>query len=397
MPPVDSIFRPFRPSDAERSDRAAGDRARHRDKVRQAIRDNIADIIAEESIIGKDRDRIIKVPIRGIKEYRFIYGNGAPGVGQGNGQSQPGQVVGRQQGDAQGQPDRAGDKPGVDYYETDVRLDELIELMFEDLELPDLERKRLREIPSERTAKRKGYRQVGIRQRLDKRRTMLARVKRMMATRERDPAADERRFPFHDDDLTYKHLITDVREESNAVVVCIMDTSGSMDTMKKYLARCFFFLLYQFIRSKYRNVEIVFIAHHTDGKEVTEEEFFHKGESGGTLISSGYQKALDIIAERYHPSLWNIYAFHCSDGDNFDTDNGNALRTAKELTEVCNLFGYGEIKPMGARAYESSMLNVFRRLDAENFQTVLIERKEDVWPSFKALLAKDRVAESASA
>jgi len=397
MPPVDSIFRPFRPSDAERSDRAAGDRARHRDKVRQAIRDNIADIIAEESIIGKDRDRIIKVPIRGIKEYRFIYGNGAPGVGQGNGQSQPGQVVGRQQGDGQGQPDRAGDKPGVDYYETDVRLDELIELMFEDLELPDLERKRLREIPSERTAKRKGYRQVGIRQRLDKRRTMLARVKRMMATRERDPAADERRFPFHDDDLTYKHLITDVREESNAVVVCIMDTSGSMDTMKKYLARCFFFLLYQFIRSKYRNVEIVFIAHHTEGKEVTEEEFFHKGESGGTLISSGYQKALDIIAERYHPSLWNIYAFHCSDGDNFDTDNGNALRTAKELTEVCNLFGYGEIKPMGARAYESSMLNVFRRLDAENFQTVLIERKEDVWPSFKALLAKERVAESASA
>ena len=397
MPPIDSVFRPFRPSDAERSDRAAGDRARHRDKVREAIRDNIADIIAEESIIGKDRDRIIKVPIRGIKEYRFIYGNQAPGVGQGNGQSQPGQVVGRQQGEGQGQPDRAGDQPGVDYYETDVRLDELIDLMFEDLELPDLERKRLREIPSERTARRKGYRQVGIRQRLDKRRTVRARVKRMMATRERDPAADERRFPFHDDDLTYKHLTTDVREESNAVVVCIMDTSGSMDTMKKYLARCFFFLLYQFIRSKYRNVEIVFIAHHTEGKEVTEEEFFHKGESGGTLISSGYQKALDIVAERYHPTLWNIYAFHCSDGDNFDTDNANALRAAKELTEVCNLFGYGEIKPMGARAYESSMLNVFRRLDADNFQTVLIERKEDVWPSFKALLAKERVAEPATA
>ena len=98
MPPIDSVFRPFRPSDAERSDRAAGDRARHRDKVRQAIRENIADIIAEESIIGKDRDRIIKVPIRGIKEYRFIYGNAAPGVGQGNGESQPGQVVGRQRG-----------------------------------------------------------------------------------------------------------------------------------------------------------------------------------------------------------------------------------------------------------------------------------------------------------
>ena len=397
MPPVDSVFRPFRSSDAERSDRAAGDRTRHRSKVRQAIRDNIADIIAEESIIGKDRNRIIKVPIRGIKEYRFIYGNAAPGVGQGNGESQPGQVVGRQESDGEGQADRAGDRPGVDYYETDVRLDELIDLMFEDLELPDLERKRLREIPSDRSVKRKGYRQVGIRQRLDKRRTVIARVKRLLATRERDPAADERRFPFHDDDLKYKHLVTDVREESNAVVICLMDTSGSMDTMKKYLARCFFFLLYQFIRSKYRNVEIVFVAHHTEAREVTEEEFFHKGESGGTIISSAYTKALEIIAERYHPSLWNVYAFHCSDGDNFDSDNANALREAKALTDVCNLFGYGEIKPMGSRAYESSMLNVFRQLDADNFQTVLIERKEDVWSSFKALLAKDRVVESGAA
>ncbi|MGH7290918.1 MAG: DUF444 family protein, partial [Myxococcota bacterium] len=184
---------------------------------------------------------------------------------------------------------------------------------------------------------------------------------------------------------------------SNAVVICIMDTSGSMDTLKKYLARCFFFLLYQFIRSKYRNVEIVFIAHHTDAREVTEEEFFHKGESGGTLISSGYTTALEIIAERYHPTLWNVYAFHCSDGDNFDTDNPTALRAAHELSDVCNLFGYGEIKPLGSRSYESSMLNVFRRLEADNFQTVLIERKEDVWPSFKALLAKDRETATASA
>jgi len=141
-----------------------------------------------------------------------------------------------------------------------------------------------------------------------------------------------------------------------------------------------------------REFEIVFVAHHTEASEVTEEDFFHKGESGGTFISSGYQKALDIIAERYHPSLWNIYAFHCSDGDNFDSDNPAALRTAKELAELCNLFGYGEIKPLGSRYYESSMLNVFRRLEVPNFQAVLIERKEDIWPSFKAFLGKDRGA-----
>ncbi|MGD0288682.1 MAG: sporulation protein YhbH [Candidatus Binataceae bacterium] len=400
----ETIFREYRISDAERSDRSAGDRLRHREKVRESIRENIADIIAEESIIGKNKDRIIKVPLRGIKEYRFIYGDNAPGVGEGDGNAQPGQVVGKTGKDGQGQGDgKAGDRPGIDYYETDVTLDELIEIMFEDLELPNLERRALREIPTDRFAKRKGYRHVGIRVRLDKRRTARQRVKRVLATRHRqiaqgyevpkDADGNERRFPFHQDDLRYKHLETDVREESNAAVVCIMDTSGSMDTMKKYLARSFFFLLYQFISTRYRNVEIVFIAHHTEASEVTEDEFFHKGEAGGTFISSGYQKALDIIAERYHPSLWNLYAFHCSDGDNFDSDNPAALRAAKELSDICNLFGYGEIKPLGSRYYESSMLNVFRRLDAPNFQAVLIERKEDIWPSFKAFLSKDRVKE----
>jgi sporulation protein YhbH len=401
---VDSIFRPYAPSDAERSDRSAGDRARHRSKVRESIRDNIADIIAEESIIGQSRDRVIKVPIRGIKEYRFVYGDNAPGVGQGDGDTERGQVVGKARGDASGDgQDKAGDRPGSDYYETEVTLEELIDIMFEDLELPDLERKALRQLESIRFGKRKGYRQVGIRVRLDKRRTVRERSKRLHAARRRDrlaaeaagtpeAALHERRFPFHDRDLIYRHVTTDVRNESNAVVLCLMDTSGSMDTMKKYLARSFFFLLYQFICTKYQNVEISFIAHHTEAKEVSEEEFFHKGESGGTFISSAYLKALEIVQERYHPSLWNVYAFHCSDGDNFDSDNPAALKSAKELADVCNLFGYGEIKPLGSRYYESSMLNVFRRLEADNFQTVLIERKEDIWPSFKAFLGKDRAA-----
>src|SRR5271156_5120863 len=340
MPPLESIFRENNRSDAEHSDRSAGDRARHRQKVRESIRENIADIIAEESIIGKDRDRVIKVPLRGIKEYRFIYGEHAPAAGQGQGDTRPGEVVGKtgKGGKGDGQ---AGDRPGIDYYETDVTLDELIEIMFEDLELPNLERRALRQIPSDRSFKRKGYRHVGIRVRLDKRRTARQRVMRILAARHRhaverarelaEAAAleagtgsetevveetPERRFPFHQDDLRYRHVETDTKEESNAVVMCVMDTSGSMDTMKKYLARSFFFMLYQFIATRYRNVEIVFIAHHTEAREVTEEEFFHKGEAGGTFISSGYLKALEIINERYHPSLWNIYALKCSDGDN---------------------------------------------------------------------------------
>ncbi|MGB6555402.1 MAG: DUF444 family protein, partial [Candidatus Binataceae bacterium] len=99
----DTIFREYRPSDAERSDRSAGDRQRHRQKVRESIRENIADIIAEESIIGKDKDRVIKVPLRGIKEYRFIFGENSPGASQGNGDSKPGDVVGKTGKEGQGQ------------------------------------------------------------------------------------------------------------------------------------------------------------------------------------------------------------------------------------------------------------------------------------------------------
>src|SRR5712692_10203984 len=111
---METIFRPYSSSDSLRSDRSAGDRQRHRQKVRESIRDNITDLIAEESIIGKNKDKIIKVPIRGIKEYRFIYGENTPGVGQGDGNSQPGQVLGKSQGErGQGQ-DTAGDQRGVD-------------------------------------------------------------------------------------------------------------------------------------------------------------------------------------------------------------------------------------------------------------------------------------------
>ena len=389
-----TVFRPYSEGDALRSDRSAGDRKRHREKLRRSIRDNIADIVAEEAIIGRDNDRVIKVPIRGVKEYRFTFGDNDGGVGTGNGETEEGQIVGQA-----GKPGKgggpAGDQPGEDVYETEISLEELVDIMFEDLELPDMERKILKEALSERVAKRLGYRKQGVRAHLDRKRTAKQRIKRRLArghavALEGPMTEAGERFPFHKEDLTYRRLRLDTREESNAVVVCIMDTSGSMDRMKKYLARSFFFLLYQFVRTRYQNTQIVFIGHHTLAKEVTEDEFFHRGESGGTMISSGYNKALEIIQARFHPAHWNIYAFHCSDGDNFDHDNKATLEAARQLCEVCNLFGYGEIKPMGSHFYESSMLDQLDDLDAANFQSVLIEQREDVWPAFKSFMSKDK-------
>jgi sporulation protein YhbH len=326
--------------------------------------------------------------IAGRCEYRFVYGDNVPGVGQGGDDVQPGQVVARERGKDGSQ--QSGDQPGVDYYETDVTLDELIEIMFEDLELPYMERKHLREIEIEHQSRRKGYRKKGVRVHLDKRRTARSRLKRRKATHRQEEERLESRFPFHNDDLVYTHKVIETRRESNAVVFCVMDTSGSMDTMKKYLARSFFFLLYQFLSTKYQRVETVFIAHHTEAREVTEEEFFHKGEAGGTFISSGYLRTLEIIQQRYHPSLWNVYVFHCSDGDNFETDNAAALQAAGQIAEIANLFGYGEIKPLGSGYYGNSMIQFFSQLERDNFQTVQIQRKEDIWPSFKNFLSKDR-------
>lgn len=390
---MSTIFRSYTPT-SQRSDRSARDRLRHRQKIKDSIRDNIGDILAEESIIGRDRDKIIKVPIRSIKEYRFIYGDNSPGAAQGDGNQKPGDVVDTGQ-EGQGPGQGAGSQAGVDAFETDITLEELIAIMFDDLELPELEKKSLKEIISDDARKRKGHRKAGIKPRLDKRATARNRVRRLRAvkgSREINMEDEEQRFPFHKDDMSYFHIAPTSKETSNAVVFCIMDTSGSMGTVKKYLARSFYFLLFQFVRQKYTNVEVVFIAHHTEAKEVTEGDFFHKVESGGTYISSGYRKALDIINDRYHPSLWNIYAFHCSDGDNFYSDNERALQAAEELCKVCNLFGYGEIKPSGSAYYSGSMLEVFGQIKAPNFHMITIEKKEDLWEGFRSFLMKDRAS-----
>lgn len=391
---MSTVFRPYTPS-SQRSDRSARDRMRHRQKIKDSIRDNIGDILAEESIIGRDRDKIIKVPIRSVKEYRFIYGENSPGVAQGDGEQKPGDVVQQGDQDGKGQGGKGGDQPGVDAFETDITLEELIAIMFDDLELPELEKKALKEVVSEDARKRKGHRRAGIRPRLDKRATARNRARRWMSvrrSRELGPDGEKPRFPFHEDDMRYYHIVPTTKEASNAVIFCIMDTSGSMGTVKKYLARSFYFLLYQFVRQKYSNVEVVFIAHHTEAKEVSEEDFFHKVESGGTYISSGYKKALEIIEDRYHPSLWNVYAFHCSDGDNFYSDNERALQAAEELCKVCNLFGYGEIKPSGSAYYSGSMLEVFGQIKADNFHMITIEKKEDLWEGFRSFLMKDRAS-----
>ncbi|MBP2663132.1 MAG: hypothetical protein H6Q71_1080, partial [Firmicutes bacterium] len=259
------------------------------------------------------------------------------------------------------------------------------------------ERKKFAVQESEYIFKRSGYQRKGIPPRLAKKRTLVEKLKRQQGmVREKlcdqilseDGQQVRERVPFREDDLRYFRVKEDIRRHSNAVVFCIMDVSGSMDQSKKYLARTFYFLLYQFLRWKYEQVEVVFIAHTTEAKEVNEREFFHHGESGGTMISSGYAKALEIIEQRYNPDVWNIYAFHCTDGDNWTEDNERTVDKANELVSVCNLVGYVEIL-----SNYSYGVTIRRQLDqnikAKNFIIASMGRKEDIWPALKRILEKE--------
>jgi uncharacterized sporulation protein YeaH/YhbH (DUF444 family) len=179
----------------------------------------------------------------------------------------------------------------------------------------------------------------------------------------------------------------EVADHHNYIVDGML-SHNSMGEFKKYIARSFFFWMVRFLRTKYDNVEIVFISHHTEAREVTEEQFFTQGESGGTVVSSAYQLALDIIKARYNPQDWNIYPFHFSDGDNYYSDNEEAVRLAEQLITTCNLFGYGEIGEEGASSYRRSsgaLLSIFndRLKKKERFVGVRIDDKEDVYPALK--------------
>src|SRR5699024_5246826 len=258
------------------------DQQRHIDKVKDAIKNNLPDLVSEESIImpnGRDK---VKIPIRSLDEYKIRYNyDKSKHVGQGDGESEVGDVVARDPNgkEGAGQGKKAGDQPGEDYYEAEVSLAELEEALFKELELPNLEEKDQAEIVTE-------YVEFdddsikGIMGKVKNMRSILTAMKRM--AREGSPGIT----PIYNDDLRFKTWNDVIIPDSKAVVLAMMDTSASMGNFEKYIARSFFFWMTKFLRSKYETVEIEFIAHHTDAKVVSEEAFFSKGESGGTICSS---------------------------------------------------------------------------------------------------------------
>jgi uncharacterized sporulation protein YeaH/YhbH (DUF444 family) len=234
--------------------------------------------------------------------------------------------------------------------------------------------------------KRHGYRNHGIRPRLDKKETVKKMLKRRnIAKRAGD--VDEEDFGFRESDLRYKHIKEKKAPNSNAVIFFVMDISGSMTKEKKYLSRSFFFLLYHFVRSKYDNTEIIFVAHDSQAYEVSEEQFFSRGSSGGTIVSCALEMVNGIINERYHPSAWNIYMFQCSDGDNWSSDNPKVTNLLNSLKLMCQFIGYCEVEPQEERLkwnHEATTLyEIFEQVSDTNVKHVRIGGRADIWPAFQ--------------
>jgi sporulation protein YhbH len=357
------------------------DQLRHQEKVKEAIRKNLPDLITEESIIMSDGKQVVKVPIRSMEEYRFRYNhNKSKHVGQGDGKSQVGDVIGResQQQPGPGKGQGAGDQAGADYYEAEISVEELEEILFGEMELPRLKQKDQQDITTQ-DIRFNDVRKKGLMGNIDKKRTILEAIKRNALRGHRRPKG------ISVDDLRFKTWEEVVIPHSNAVVLAMMDTSGSMGIFEKYIARSFFFWMVRFLRTKYEKVEIVFIAHHTEAKEVSEDHFFTKGESGGTICSSAYRLALEIIDKRYPPSRYNIYPFHFSDGDNLTSDNERCIKLVRELMKRVNLFGYGEVNQYNRH---STLMTAFRNFADPKFMHYIIREKGQVYDALKHFFAK---------
>ena len=243
--------------------------------------------------------------------------------------------------------------------------------------------------------KRKGKRPYGIRPRLSKKETIKQKIRRKKAAIKAgsyDPESGDR-FTFHESDLRYKHIAPVIKENTAAVVFFVMDVSGSMNKSKKFLARSFFFLLYQFLNHKYSSIDVVFVSHTADAHEVNEEQFFTKVPNGGTLVSTGLIKVEEIIEKRYHPNNWNIYTFYCGDGDNWAIDNKEALNAFRRLKEVnqvmcysevgANELGYGSL--FGDGSGEKKLWDWTKLAEGKNFKRIKIKKNSDIWPAFKKL------------
>ncbi|WCE28614.1 YeaH/YhbH family protein [Vibrio sp. SCSIO 43137] len=403
-------------------------RQRFMRRHKEQIKESVADAVNRRSITDTETGEDISIPHRDIKEPTFHQGQGGvrERVHPGNDKFIKGDRMERPKGGGSGggsgEGEASQDGEGEDEFVFQISKDEYLDILFEDLELPNLEKNQINKITEWKTT-RAGYQTAGnpsniaivrsLQQSLARRTAMTSGKRRLLNELEEElerignsepaqPLEEKRlkkeikelrdkiaRVPFLDSfDLRFKNYEKRPVPSSQAVMFCLMDVSGSMDQATKDIAKRFYVLLYLFLTRTYENVEVVFIRHHTQAKEVDEQEFFYSQETGGTIVSSALKLMKEIVEDRYPTGEWNIYAAQASDGDNWADDSPKCRDLlADKLLPNCQYYSYIEI----TRRTHQSLWHEYEKIqqNVDNFAMKNIRSVDDIFPVFRELFKKE--------
>ncbi|EGR0939860.1 YeaH/YhbH family protein [Vibrio cholerae] len=397
-------------------------------RYKEQIKESVADAVNRRSITNTESGEDVSIPTRDIKEPMFHQGKGGvrERVHPGNDQFIRGDKIDRPKGGqgsgGSGEGEASADGEGCDDFVFQISKDEYLDILFEDLALPNLKKNQVNKITEWKTH-RAGFQTSGVpsnisvvrslQQSLARRTAMTAGKRRLMSELEEEleriqrseppQIMEEMRIkqeieelrnkidsvPFIDTfDLRFKNYEKRPIPSSQAVMFCLMDVSGSMDQATKDIAKRFYVLLYLFLTRTYENVEVVFIRHHTQAKEVNEHDFFYSQETGGTIVSSALKLMHEIIEARYPLGEWNIYGAQASDGDNWADDSPRCKELlSNKLLPYCQYYAYIEI----TRRSHQTLWHEYEKLQAsfDNFAMKNIRSVEDIFPVFRELFQKE--------
>src|SRR4030088_1630294 len=393
--------------------------------VQGAVKKSSQDRDIKEVLEGGE----VSIPLDGMNEPRFRREGGTRDmVLPGNKKFIEGDILPRS-GEGSGRGSDPGEGDGEDAFRFVLSRDEFVDLFLDDLELPDLAKRKLAEAESE-GLRRAGYSTSGSPANISVSRTVrLAMARRTALRRPRRDTVEQleaelldcdaerrieleaelavlkakmRRIPFIDPiDIRYRRFETVPKPVAQAVMFCLMDVSGSMTEHMKDLAKRFYMLLYVFLKRRYRRVEIVFIRHTDRAEEVDEDTFFHGPASGGTLVSSALMAMHEIVRSRFRPADWNIYAAQASDGDNSQSDGAAVSRLLTEMIlPVSQFFAYLEVGESGSSTFDmpdSSLWTLYQRLRADGVPLSMrkVSDRSEIFPVFHDLFHRRRKQEKA--
>lgn len=360
------------------------DHSRFREIIKGRIKHNFKKYVTHGEMIGKRENDYVKIPVPSIDIPRFKYGpKQQGGVGQGDGQA--GESVSGQPGDGKGQ---AGSNPGEHFLEVDVTIEELADILGQELELPRIKPKGNKNTDVH-SIKYSGRGPVGPDSLRHFKASYKEALKRSIAAGTFDP--DEPFVVPIRRDMRFRTYRKVTKPQANAVVIYMMDVSGSMGDEQKEIVRLESFWINAWLKRNYKGLETRFIIHDAAAKEVDEKTFFSTSESGGTLISSAYKLCRQMIEAEYNPSEWNIYPFHFSDGDNW---SGEDTRLCLKMIEDfflpnVNMFGYGQVESKyGSGQFMKDLEKAFP--SDERLVVSRIESRDKIIQSIKDFLGRGR-------